>query len=165
MRKIYDAKDAIYGHLVQELLDESEIPAVVQGQPPFISVWVSESVDQDAAKLIVDEFEARQEDRLRTRWKCEVCGDINDGTRSTCLKCDEFHKEERGRITYKRYAQFMLLINISSAFLVAGMATLLCGKYFKADIRDALEMFQTICFVATGVVFLWAMFRLVQRFR
>lgn len=162
MRKIYNARDPFGAHLVKDLLIENEIPAVIQGDQPYMSVWISESVDPEAAMRVVNEFEAGREARHKAGWKCETCGEHNDGSSDSCVKCIAFQREEHARFTRNRTRQFFLLLNIASAFLIAGIGALLYGRHLHGEIEAALEMFELVLFVASGVVFLWAMRTLLR---
>jgi len=101
MKRIYGARDSTEAEFVKGLLEEEDIPAIVQGSAleaargdiPFTdsslpSVWVNEE-DLERALPIIEEFRRGGPAGASPQeaWTCPKCGEQLEGQFTSCWKC------------------------------------------------------------------------------
>jgi hypothetical protein len=101
MKKVYVAKNPVNANLLKGVLENMDIQAIVQGE--FLwgirgeipvtpetspSVWVVDDNDYERAIEIINNFQAEEKnDDLIIEWKCNKCGELNEGQFSECWQC------------------------------------------------------------------------------
>jgi len=102
MKKVYIATNPANAHLLKGVLESMNIQTIVQGE--FLwgargeipitpetspSVWVVDDSDYDRAMEIINNFEAEEKngDIEIKEWKCNKCGEANEGQFSECWQC------------------------------------------------------------------------------
>jgi len=111
MRKVYQARNPADAHLLKGVLETQNIEAVVQGdflwgtrgETPITpetspSVWVIDETDYQRALDIMQEFQCQDlsNDSMK-EWKCQKCGESNEGQFSECWNCgaeQQWEKQE-----------------------------------------------------------------------
>lgn len=102
MKKIYTAQNPMDAHLFKGVLEVEKIQAIVQGE--FLwgargelpvgpetcpSVWIINDADYEKSVQILKEFETQEmtTDSDGSEWKCQNCGESNEGPFSECWNC------------------------------------------------------------------------------
>jgi hypothetical protein len=102
MKKVYTATNPGNAHLLKGFLEGENILSIVQGdflwgargEIPVTpetspSVWVIDDADYDRAMEIISNFQAEENngDLEIMEWKCNKCGESNEGQFSECWQC------------------------------------------------------------------------------
>ena len=102
MKKVYIASNPVYAHLLKGILEGDNIQSIVQGEflwnvrgeVPITpetspSVWVIDEADYDRAMEIIKIFQVEENnsEHETLEWKCNKCGESNEGQFSECWQC------------------------------------------------------------------------------
>ena len=102
MKRVYIATNPANANLLKGVLEGMDIQTIVQGE--FLwgtrgeipvtpetspSVWVIDDTDYDRAMEIINNFQAEEKNsNLKViEWKCNKCGESNEGQFSECWQC------------------------------------------------------------------------------
>lgn len=105
MKKVFVARDVTEAHFVRGLIESQDIQVTVlgenasgsSGEVPFVdawpTVWVLDDECEEAARVIVQEYEAGGGGGTGAPWRCLECGQDLEAQFSACWSCGA----ERGR--------------------------------------------------------------------
>ncbi len=108
MKRVYQARNPADAQLLKGILETQDIEATVQGdflwstrgEVPITletspSVWVVDEKDFERAMEIVRDFQRPEVpgDSLLQEWKCDRCGETNEGQFSECWQCGAERKQ------------------------------------------------------------------------
>ena len=102
MKQVYVARNPADAHLLKGILEGENIQAVVRGEflwgargeVPITpetcpSVWVIDDADYERAVELIEGFRSEETmgDLGKKEWKCNQCGESNEGQFTECWQC------------------------------------------------------------------------------